>query len=156
MSKAYNRVEWNFLEKLTENLGFDEKWVSLISMCIRSVSFSALVNGEPHGLFQPNRGLWKGDPLSPYLFLLHAEGLHSLIQQVENNGLIRGVSLCKDGPKVLLNWARVWLELPQAQVKSKFSLVDQILFVIGNLFVSADFNIYIYIYCIKCSHVPWD
>ena len=81
-------------------MGFDEKWVSLISVCIRSVSFLVLVNGEPHGLFQPNRGLRKGDPLSPYLFLLRAEGLHSLIQQVENNGLIRGVSLCKDGPKV--------------------------------------------------------
>ena len=51
----------------------------------------------------------------------------------------------------MLNWARVWLELPQAQVKSKFPLVDQILFVIGNLFASADFNIYIYIFCIKCS-----
>lgn len=59
-----------------------------------------MVNGEPHGLFHPNRGLRQGDPLSPYLFLLCAEGLHSLIKQAENNGSIRGVSLCKDGPKV--------------------------------------------------------
>ena len=46
---------------------------------------------------------------------------------------------------ILLKWAYVWLELPQAQVKSKFTLVDRILFVIGNLF-STNFNIYIHIY----------
>ena len=51
MSKACDRVEWNFLEKLMEKLVFDEKWVSLISMCIRSIYFSILVNEEPHGLF---------------------------------------------------------------------------------------------------------
>lgn len=57
-------------------------------------------NGEPHGLFHPHRGLQQGDPLSPYLFLLWAEGLHSLIQQAETNGSIHGVSLCKNDPKV--------------------------------------------------------
>ena len=59
-----------------------------------------LVNGELHGDFTPNRGLHQGDPLSPYLFLLCAEGLHSLIQQAEILGSIKGVSLCSVGPKV--------------------------------------------------------
>ena len=94
MSKAYDRVEWVFLEKIIKKLGFDDKWIAFISTCIRSVSFSVMVNGEPHGLFHPNRGLRQGDPLSPYLFLLCAEGLHSLIKQVENYGAIRRVSLC--------------------------------------------------------------
>lgn len=66
--------------------GFDEKWISLISTCIRFVSFSVLVNGESHGLFQPKRGLRQGDLLSSYLFLLCVEGLYSLIKQAENNG----------------------------------------------------------------------
>ena len=59
-----------------------------------------LVNGELHGDFTPNRGLHQGDPLSPYLFLLCAEGLHSLIQQAKILGSIKGVSLCSVGPKV--------------------------------------------------------
>ena len=100
MSKAYDRVEWNFLEKIMERLGFDNKWISLISCCIRIVSFYILVNGEPHGLIHPSRGLRQGDPLSPYLFLLCAEGLHSLIKQAENCGKLHGVSLCRKGPKV--------------------------------------------------------
>ena len=100
MSKAYDRVEWNFLEKIMERLVFDIKWISLISCCIRTVSFSILVIGEPRGLIHPSRGLRQGDPLLPYLFLLCAEGLHSLIQQAENCGDLHGVSLCREGPKV--------------------------------------------------------
>jgi hypothetical protein len=59
-----------------------------------------LVNGEPHGYIQPSRGLRQGDPLSPYLFLLCAEGLHSLIKKAEMDSDIQGISLCRRGPKI--------------------------------------------------------
>ena len=100
LNKAYYRVEWEYLEKVMTKIGFTSKWISLIKCCIRSASFSILLNGEPHGLIHPSRGVRQGDPLSPYLFLTCAKGLHSLIKQVEHSGKIRGVSLCRDGPKV--------------------------------------------------------
>ena len=100
MSKAYDRVECDFLDKIMERLGFDGKWRKLVGCCFRSVSFSIMINGEPHGFFHPSRGLHQGDPLSPYLFLLCAEGFHSLIQQVADNGELREVSLCKEGQKI--------------------------------------------------------
>ena len=100
ISKAYDKVEWVFMEKLMAKLGFADRWISLISSCIRFVSYSILVNGEPHDHFAPNRGLRQGNPLSPYLFLLCAEGLHSLIQRAEQVGSIKGVLICRDGPKV--------------------------------------------------------
>ena len=100
MSKAYDRVEWVFLEKVMEKMGFDNRWISLIQSCIQTVSFSILVNGEPRGNFTPKRGLRQGDPLSPYLFLLCAEGLHSLLHQAESSGAIKGVSLCSAAPKI--------------------------------------------------------
>ena len=38
--------------------------------------------------------------MSPYLFLLCAEGLNRLLQRATYNDKIRGFSLCKNGPKI--------------------------------------------------------
>ena len=51
MSKAYNRVEWAYLEAIMRRLGFQDRWISLMMMCVNSVSYSMLVNGEPKGRF---------------------------------------------------------------------------------------------------------
>ena len=98
MSKVYNRVEWIFLCRLMENMGFENHWIQLIYGCISSVSYSILVNGEPHGDIKPTRGLRQGNPLSPYLFLLVSEGLNGLIQQAMATSAIRGFFLCRNGP----------------------------------------------------------
>jgi hypothetical protein len=79
MCKAYDRVEWVFLEKMMRKMGFAKQWIKLIMNCVSTVSYSVLINGQPMGQFLPSRGLWQGDPLSPYLFLLCAEGLSALI-----------------------------------------------------------------------------
>ena len=80
MSKAYDKMEWCFLEQILLKLGFQESWVALIMKCITTVSYSILVNGEPKGMIKPSRGLRQRDPLSPYLFLFCAKGLNALLR----------------------------------------------------------------------------
>ena len=99
-SKAYDRVEWPFLEEIMRKLGFNERWINLMMVCVKSVTYSILMNGEPCGMIQPTRGIRQGDPLSPFLFLLCIEELNGLIKKVDVEGEIHGFSLCRRGPKL--------------------------------------------------------
>ena len=56
ISKDYDRVEWLFLVKIMERMGFHEKWIGWVYKCISSISFSIMVNGEPRGNIIPTRG----------------------------------------------------------------------------------------------------
>ena len=81
-------------------LGFPEVWVDRVMTCVSYPSFSVLINGKPYGLIHPSRGIRQGDPLSPYLFLLCAEGFTSLLERAELDGIIHGVSICRQAPSI--------------------------------------------------------
>ncbi|KAL5581448.1 hypothetical protein UlMin_013890 [Ulmus minor] len=93
MNKAYDRVEWSFLQGMLMNLGFASQWVDLIMRCISSVSYSFLINGEVQGSLKPSKGIRQGDPLSPYLFVICAHGLLELLINSEKRKLFRGVRI---------------------------------------------------------------
>ena len=61
--KAYDCMEWVYLENITRKMGFSEKWIGLIMVCIKIMTYSVLVNDEPHGLIHPTRGIRQGDCL---------------------------------------------------------------------------------------------
>ena len=88
MSKAYDKVEWKFLEKVMLHLGFSGSFVSIIMSCIKSISYAVLFNGELVGHIKPSRGLRQGNPLPPYMFFLYAISLQGLLYKVETEGAI--------------------------------------------------------------------
>lgn len=79
IAKAYDSLEWDFIEKSLTAMSFPTKTIALIMKCIQSVSFDILLNGNPTGVFYPQTGIRQGDPLSSYLFIICVELLSGLI-----------------------------------------------------------------------------
>ena len=100
MSKVYDRMEWACLEKIMKKLGFVERWIRLIMKCVTSVTYAIKINRSPRGHIILSRGTRQGDPLSPYLFLLCAEGLSALIKASVCSGQMEGLAVYHGGPKL--------------------------------------------------------
>ena len=97
ISKAYNQVKWVFPWKIMLKLGFDEQWVHLAMETVHTATYSVLINGEPKGYITSSHGIKQGDPLSPYLFLLFAEGLSFLIKKAMERKQLCGILSCTNG-----------------------------------------------------------
>jgi len=81
-------------------MGFDRRWVKIIMACVTSVQYSVRFNSMKTEVFKPTSGLRQGDPLSPYLFLLVAEGLSSMLKGAEDKGELEGIKVCRDAPMI--------------------------------------------------------
>ncbi|XP_024042737.1 uncharacterized protein LOC127899877 [Citrus sinensis] len=46
MAKAYDRVEWDFLRAIMLKIGFAAEWVQLIMLCITTISYNVLRDGN--------------------------------------------------------------------------------------------------------------
>ncbi|ONI21697.1 hypothetical protein PRUPE_2G081900 [Prunus persica] len=64
MSNAYDHVEWLFLERMMQHLGFNVRWVALIMGCITTVMYYVQVRGVTSGMNTPSLG-------ECLLFLIH-------------------------------------------------------------------------------------
>ncbi|KAK6123164.1 hypothetical protein DH2020_043092 [Rehmannia glutinosa] len=100
MSKAFDRIEWIFVQKTMLALGFPPNFVNLILKCISTVYFSFLLNGAEFGNLTPQRGLRQGDPLSPYLFIICSEVFSCLLQDLQRCNKIHGIAISRSAPPI--------------------------------------------------------
>ncbi|KAH9802749.1 reverse transcriptase domain-containing protein [Citrus sinensis] len=100
MAKAYDRIEWGFLSAIMLKMGFTPAFVDLIMLYVSTVTYKFPRDGVELGPIVPSRGLWQGDPLSPYLFIICAEGLSLLINHYESAGLLHGVRIARGAPSL--------------------------------------------------------
>ena len=95
--KAFDSVSWNFLYKVLEKFGFDEKFISWIKMFNKKINAHIIQCGFLSEPIPIQRGCRQGDPISPYLFLLVAEILSILI---DKNPDIKGIQIGRQMIKV--------------------------------------------------------
>lgn len=75
LEKAYNRLEWDFVQESLDLMDIPQNMIDVIRACISSLSMSINWRGRPSQNFTPSRGLRQGDFLYPYHFVIAMEGL---------------------------------------------------------------------------------
>nr|GEZ56084.1 putative RNA-directed DNA polymerase, eukaryota, reverse transcriptase zinc-binding domain protein [Tanacetum cinerariifolium] len=73
-----------------------QKWCKWIDVWLQTSLILLLVNGSPTGEFKMSRGIRQGDPLSPFLFLIAAEGINVVVNEAINNGVLKGITVGRD------------------------------------------------------------
>ena len=101
--KAYDSVDWGYLDTIMNKMAFPVLWRKLIKVCVSTTTASILVNGSPTDEFPLQRSLRQGDPLSPFLLLLASEGLNFLMTSVVENNLYTGYGVGTSNSVVVSN-----------------------------------------------------
>jgi hypothetical protein len=73
--KAFDRVDWAFLQRILHTFGFGDSFRQWISLFYSNVESAVVINGWTSSFFKPSRGVRQGCPLSPLLYVLCIEVL---------------------------------------------------------------------------------
>ena len=92
ITKAFDSVSWPFLLEVLAKMGFGPRWRDLLSGLLVTSSTRVLLNGHPGEVIQHRRGLRKGDPLYPMLFILVMDVLSLMVTKASRDGLLQPLS----------------------------------------------------------------
>ncbi|KAJ4788737.1 RNA-directed DNA polymerase (reverse transcriptase)-related family protein [Rhynchospora pubera] len=98
VSKAFDKIEWDFLSKAMLYLNVPVKLVNLMVSCYNRAQISLSINGRADGFISPTRGLRQGCPMSPYGFIIAMEMLSRLFTKSQREGNLQGVKLAYSCP----------------------------------------------------------
>ncbi|PKA63653.1 integrator complex subunit 11 [Apostasia shenzhenica] len=81
MEQAYDKMRWDFLQKMLQHFRFPDTWSKWALACVEGPRFALMINGQKSTWIEASCGFRQGCPLSPYLFILCSELLSLLINQ---------------------------------------------------------------------------
>ncbi|XP_055825776.1 uncharacterized protein LOC129894218 [Solanum dulcamara] len=81
-------------------MGFGERFIDMTWRIMADNWYSVIVNGSRHGFLHSTRGLKQGDPLSPALFILGAEVLSRLMNNLYHHPQFHGFYMANHGPQI--------------------------------------------------------
>ena len=120
LKKAYDKVNWDFLQQVLRMKGFHHKWCKWINEFVSRGSVGIRVNDDIGHYFQTKKGLRQGDPLSPILFNIVADMLAIIINRAKEDEQVTGriphlveggVSILQYADDTLFSWIMIWKKL---------------------------------------------
>ena len=81
--KAYDKVNWNFLHNMMVKKGFGDKWCDWVLKTVKGGKVAIKTNDVVGPYFSTHKGVRQGDPFSPLLFNIAADGLACMIQKAK-------------------------------------------------------------------------
>lgn len=90
-AKAYDKVQWHFLEEVLVKKNFPHRWIGWIKQVVEGGRVGINLNGTPGEYFRTYKGLRQGDPLSPLLFNIVTDALGTMLKNARDRGHIKGV-----------------------------------------------------------------
>ena len=122
--KAFDSLEWEFLEKTLQHFNFGNNIRNWIKCCYNNIDSMVINNGHSSERFPIGRGVRQGDPLSPYLFILCTE---ILARSILNHGDIKGLKI--DNSEFILSQladdTTFFLEPDENSFKTCLKLLEQ-------------------------------
>ena len=98
LEKAYDRLRWEFIRHTLIDVGLPDGLVNIIWHYISTTSMQLVWNGSVSDSFSPSRGIWQGDPFSPYIFVLCIERLSQMISLAVENKIWEPIQLSRSSP----------------------------------------------------------
>ncbi|XP_058768387.1 uncharacterized protein LOC131642117 [Vicia villosa] len=84
VQKAYDTVKWRVLEDIPSEMNFPPQFIRWIMLCVSTVSYRYMINGQTSRILKAKRGIRQGDPISPLLFVIVMEYLHRSLTKLHN------------------------------------------------------------------------
>ena len=93
IEKAFNKVDWAFLDMVLKAKGFGKTWRKWIKGFISSTNFLIIIKGHTRGKIKAAHGLRQGDPLSLFLFIIIVDCFSHMMIEAHDRDYIKGLPI---------------------------------------------------------------